>query len=357
MKRILLNPGPVTVTDDVIHACHEQNCHREDDVKRAVEAIKSNLVKLVTIDVDEFRVVLFASSGTGALEATLLSTIKRNSFPLVISNGAYGRRISEILEKADVAAYTLEYKWGTPIDFDQIDGLLKEGLFKTVIMVHHETTTGLLNPIKGVGSLARKYGCTYIVDAISSIGGVPLDIKECFIDYLVGVGNKCIQGLPGLSFVICRKEHIEKLNEISPSLYLDLVSEYHYQEREKSLRFTAPVQIIYALEQALQELRYEGVVQRNRRYSENYDTLVEGYQKLGFELFENKPASKLIATFYYPKKFDFDAFHDKMYARKYVIYPGMLTQDKTFRIAVMGDINSNDIDCFISASKQVLSYE
>lgn len=360
-RRILLNPGPVTVSKTVRDALLQpDNCHREKDIQQKIQSIRNDLVELSKSK--DYTSTLFFSSGTGAMESVIGSAIPKwetgkqdQDFTLIVDNGAYGKRMEDIANILHIPFICERFHWGKPIDLEGVKKSLESRMFSHILVVHHETTTGILNPIKEIGQLAKEYGCTYIVDAISSFGGIPFDINNCNIDFLVGTGNKCIQGFPGISFVISRKEEMNNCDAIGPkSLYFDLYSEWKSQE-EGGFRFTAPVQIIYALEQALKELKKETVKKRYKRYKQNYDTLIDGFcNDLKFELYPTETPSKLLATFYEKEYVNFDTFHDRLYDRGYVIYPGKLTDEDTFRIGVMGDINKKDIEQFISVCSKTL---
>jgi len=360
MRRVLLNPGPVTISDSVRNALSlPDNCHREKEMCDMIRKIRNDLVSFAGGD-DSYTSALFVSSGTGALESVLCS-IESHDYILIISNGAYGERAKEILDmhKRFPDRSVMEYlfvdsDWGSPVKISQIKLALESGVFSHVFVVHHETTTGILNPIKEIGKLAKDNHCTYIVDAISSFGGIPFNIKECNIDFLIGTANKCIQGVPGLSFVIAKKREIEVLQNSSQSYYFNLYKEWKNQEEKGMFRFTSPVQVIYAFNQALDELRQETIDKRYQRYSESYDTLLTGFKGFGFKLYPTDTPSKLLATFIADMNFSFDKFHDKLYDKGYVIYPGKLIDERTFRIAVMGNINKDDINEFLKVSKRVL---
>lgn len=363
MRRVLLNPGPVTISEIVRKALMKpDNCHREKEIINVIQDIRKSLVWF-SGGGDEYTSTLLVSSGTGALESALISAIRSqkedwkegerpNDCVLVLSNGAYGKRIEDIYAKyKSIKVISINEEWGKPISLKKVEEAFESRMFGYVVMVHHETTTGLLNPIKEVGDLAKKYNCTFIVDAISSFGGIPLNVKECNIDYLVGVPNKCIQGLPGVSFVIAKKSCMEAPKDIDKSFYLDLDAEWKHQEETGMFRFTSPIQILYVFQRALQELKRETIKHRYERYSKNYDTLVQG---MPFDLFKTNTPSKLLATFYFPRTFNFNKFHDALYKRGFVIYPGKLQKEKTFRVAVMGDITKINILIFLKTVKSVI---
>ena len=351
MRSILLNPGPVTVSKSVKKAlCHDDICHREKEFTDIINKIKEDLV-LISRGGDDYEATLFCGSGTLAMEVILSSVVKQNDRILIISNGLYGDRFAEMAKIHNIDFFEHKSGWGKEIDLKAIEVLLRTRSFSHVFVIHHETTTGILNPIKEIGYLSKKYGCVYVVDAISSFGGIPFSIKDCKIDFLASVSNKCIQGIPGVCFVISKKSEIEKIRGYNRSYYLDLYDETINQRNKGQMRFTAPTMTIYSFKQALDELQEETVDRRYQRYCKSYKTLVDGLQM--FKLYTKKSPSKLLTTFYQPDCFDFIYFHDKLYEKGYTIYPGLL-KEKTIRIAVMGDIYNKDIEMFLKDAKSVI---
>jgi len=357
----LLNPGPVTTSEAVKKSLLiPDNCHREKEVAEVIKEIREKLVKFVDGG-DEYTSILFASSGTGAMEAVVTSVIPE-AFPgstepnrvLILSNGAYGNRFSTMTGLASGALLFETSRFGKELDLKEIKSILETRGFNSVLVVHHETTTGILNPIKEIGKLAKQYNCLYIVDAISSFGGIPFSVKDCQIDFLIGTANKCIQGIPGISFVIAKKDELEKTRCICRNLYFRLFEEEKHQREYGIFRYTAPVQILYAFRTAIRELEEETIEKRYKRYCKSYDVLLNGMDNLGFKLYNDSSPSHLLATFYYPdSNWNFDLFHDKLYERGFVIYPGKLSFG-TFRIAVMGDITYKEIKNFLKNAKEVL---
>ena len=225
-------------------------------------------------------------------------------------------------------------------------------------MVHRETTTGIINSIENFSELGKKYGHSLILDAISSYAGVPIDLETTPIDYLISTSNKCIQGMAGLAFVISSKSELVRLKDIPPrSFYLSLYDQYDYIEKTGQMRFTPPVQIIYALRQAIDEYFEEGKESRYNRYTENWQTLRSGLKQLGFKLLLNpEDESHILLTVIEPDnpKYDFDKMHDLLYEKGFTIYPGKVGGQRTFRLANMGAINPTDINMFLIGMANVL---
>ncbi len=359
-RKILLNPGPSTTTDTVKEALIVPDiCPREKEFGAIMQDIRENLVKIVGGG-DNYTSVLFGGSGTAAMEATICSVISPIKKILIINNGAYGTRMIEIAKTYNIPFIELKFDESQKIDSDRIKQVLEwDKHIGYVAVVHHETTTGILNPIEEIGKLAKENNCVFIVDTISSFAGVPFGIKECNIDFMISTSNKCIQGMAGVAFVICKKSELEKIKEYTPkSFYLDLYTQYKYLEETGQTRFTPPVQVIYALKQAIKEFFDEGVGNRYNRYKRNYLVLTKGLSKMGFKflLKDDVEHSQLLTTVFEPddSNFSFDVLHDKLYEKGFTIYPGKLSNKNTFRIAVMGAIDHKDIEKFLSVLRDVL---
>ena len=353
-RNILLNPGPVTTTNSVKMAQVVPDiCPREKDFGRLLNSISKDLTNLSGNNLD-YVTILFGGSGTAGLDATINSVVAPKSKILVINNGAYGKRMAEIATTYSIDLHELKFRWNEIADTKEIEKVLKKDKkIQYVAVVHHETTTGILNPLKKIGNLAKKYKKTFIVDAISSFGGIPFNINECNIDFMVSVANKCLQGMPGICFVVCKKKELEKLkNYPKRSYYLNLFEQYQFFRDKQEMRFTPPVQIAYSLRKAIDELLEEGIHNRCKRYVRNFKVLKEGIAKLGFHtLLKPEHESRLLITVKYPKhpNFRFEELHDRLYAKGFTIYPGKIGALQTFRLAVIGDLKVNDIDNFLVA--------
>lgn len=359
-RNILLNPGPATTTDSVKNALVVPDiCPREKEFGDLIQEIRKDLVKIAGGD-ENYTSILFAGSGTATMDSAISSVVPPNTKILILINGAYGIRFAEIARTYNIGVVVLESEIGKKINLDQLEKILKKDKdISCIAVTHHETTVGILNPIKEIGEISKRYGKIFIVDTVSSFAGVPIDIKKFNIDFMMSTSNKCIQGMAGLAFVICKKAALENLKEIKPrSYYLDLYSQYESLENNNQTRFTPPVQVTYALKQAIKEFFEEGAKNRIKRYRENYLVLKEGLKELGFKFFMGPDVeeSNILTTIYYldHPNFDFNILHDKLYERGFTIYPGKITDKDTFRIAVMGAINSQDIRNFLIVLKEVL---
>ena len=359
-RNILLNPGPATTTDSVKKALVIPDiCPREKEFGDLMQEVRKDLVKIAGGD-EDYTSILFAGSGTAVMESTISSVVPPNKKILIIINGAYGFRFAEIARTYNIEVVELKFEFGKKIELEQVEAILKaDDDIACVAVTHHETTVGILNPIKEIGEITKIFRKTLIIDTISSFAGVPINIKDFNIDFMMSTSNKCIQGMAGVAFVICKKSSLEKLRTIKArSYYLDLFRQYEYLEKDSQTRFTPPVQIIYALKQAILEFFEEGAENRIKRYKENYRILKEGLKKLNFKFLmkDDVVESNILTTIYYldHPNFNFDGLHDKLYKRGFTIYPGKITNLNTFRIAVMGAIYTADIKNFIKALGKVL---
>lgn len=362
-RKILLNPGPVTISERVRKALlWPDMCHREKEFTDTIQSIRKDLVELVNGG-SEYTAILFSGSGTTVMEAAMMSIpYPPNCFGhgrsdiLIIENGVYGARFASMANViADVSYCSFTVPWGTKINVSKVERMIEDKSFSHVFVTHHETTTGILNPIEEVGKICRKHDVKLVADAISSVGAVPIDIKKCNVDYLLGTSNKCIQGIPGVGFVIARKKELMKTSNVVRSVFLNLYKEYKSQKEKGLMRFTAPTYSIFALRAALDELRDEGIENRYKRYCKSYDVLERGLcNNFGFKLFDTPVKSKILGTFCMPDGFDFNDFHDKLYSRGFTIYPGKVLDERTFRVAVMGDLHERDIKNFLKAVGEVM---
>ncbi|HCO21893.1 MAG: 2-aminoethylphosphonate--pyruvate transaminase [Gimesia sp.] len=345
---LLLTPGPLTTTRSVREAMLADYSTWDVDYNQRVMEIRERLVRLAT-DSNDYTSVLMQGSGTFSVEATIGSVIPSDGKLLVISNGAYGSRIAQIARCLKIPLQELSYSETEPPDLAQIRATLAADSDIThVAMVHCETTTGMINPAQEVGKLVHAAGKDYILDAMSSFGGIPLSMEEFHVDYLISSANKCIQGVPGFGFVIANRQKLEQTKGLARSLSLDLYDQWNEMEHKGGKwRYTSPTHVVNAFLQALDELDAEGgIAARHARYQENQSTLVTEMQKRGLQtLLPRELQSPIITSFYYPESpsFQFNQFYDELKQRRYVIYPGKISQAETFRIGNIGHVFPADI--------------
>jgi 2-aminoethylphosphonate-pyruvate transaminase len=278
---------------------------------------------------------------------------------VVVVNGAYGRRIAKMASLFGIEVRTLEFPENRKVDARKVESELSDSADAAMLaVVHCETTTGIVNPIEDLGAVAQAAGAQYFVDAMSSFGAIPINLSKCGIDYLVSSANKCVEGVPGFSFVLARRSSLKETREYARSLSLDLYDQWAGLERNGQFRFTPPTHALLAFHQALLELEAEGgVAGRAERYRANYQTLIEGMRELGFEEYlASEDQVHIITSFRYPSDtgFDFGEFYDRLNARDYVIYPGKVSNADCFRIGNVGRIFKSDIAGLLAAIAEVL---
>ncbi|EOV8086252.1 2-aminoethylphosphonate--pyruvate transaminase [Providencia huaxiensis] len=360
---LLLTPGPLTTSKTVKDAMLFDSCTWDDDYNLGVvQNIRQQLVTLAT-DKKGYSSVLLQGSGSYAVEAVLGSAIGAKEKIFIISNGAYGARMAQMAEGLGISHCIYDCGEVSLPDLQQIEQILQQDNQIThIAMVHCETTTGILNPIEKVAKLAKQYQKRYIVDAMSSFGGIPMDIAELNIDFLISSANKCIQGVPGFAFVIARTEALERCKGRSRSLSLDLYAQWRCMEDfQGKWRFTSPTHTVLAFAQALKELTQEGgVAARFQRYQRNQHKLVSGMRELGFTtLLEDSLHSPIITAFFSPNSpdYQFKKFYQNLKSQGFVIYPGKVSQSDCFRIGNIGEVYEKDIDALLLAIEKAIYWE
>ncbi len=355
-RKILLNPGPGTTAQSIKEALIVNDiCPREEEFGEVMNKIAEGLLKMGNGQ-DDYEACLFAASGTGAVEAILTSALDATKKVLIVTNGAYGIRMRQICESYKLPYETI-HGFGDYPDVKAISKRLTEGDFTHLAVIHHETSTGMMNPLEEISALCTDHEVTLIVDAMSSYGAYPIDLKKLNIGFLAASSNKCIHGVAGLSFVLFHKEQVREIETSTGNFYFDLYKQWKYLKEKKQLRFTPPVQVCYAFKQAIEETLKETPVKRYKRYQQNWQILHDGLKELGFEFFlpEEQQSKILIAvkrTGILPK--DFDHFHDHLYERNITIYPGVIPETDTFRMAVIGDLYEEDLKYVISEIRSYL---
>jgi 2-aminoethylphosphonate-pyruvate transaminase len=351
---LLLTPGPLTTTAGVKAVMMRDWCTWDEDYNRLVQAIRGELTALATAE-PGYTSVLIQGSGTFGVEAAVTTAVPDTGKLLVLANGAYGRRIGQIAERSRIPFRVVDSGELCPPDPDETAAVLREDPSIThVAVVHCETTTGMLNPVAAIGRAVKSGGRCFIVDAMSSFGGIPLDAAAIGADYLISSANKCIQGVPGFAFVVARRQELEKTRGRARSLSLDLYDQWATMEAHQGKwRFTSPTHVVRAFFQALQELKAEGGIgARHARYRENHRLLADGMQALGFEpLLPAALRSPIITAFHRPADpaYDFRDFYDRLKTQGFVIYPGKVTERETFRIGTIGDVHPADIRRLLQA--------
>ncbi len=354
----LFTPGPLTTSATVKQAMLRDLGSRDATFIEIVRDIRRRLV-LLGGGSDEYTAVLMQGSGTYGIEATLSSVIPPNGRLLLLINGAYGERMLRIAEVQHIPVAKLVFPENTQPDAHALDTALSADPTITHIgVVHCETTTGIINPVNVYGEIVQKHQRTLIVDAMSSFGAYPIDLKACGIDFLISSANKCIEGVPGFSFILARKESLVAARGFARTLSLDLVAQWRGLDGDGQFRFTPPTHVLLAFHQALIELEQEGGVEaRGMRYRMNYETTLEGMQRMGFQPYlQQEDQGYIITSFYYPEhsRFDFPEFYQKLSEKGYIIYPGKLSHADCFRIGHVGRLDCNDVKALLGAIAETL---
>ena len=344
----LLTPGPLTTTDSVKQEMLFDHCTWDDDYKSITQDIRKKLLELAHVSEDEYTVVLMQGSGTFGVEAVLSSVIANDDKLLIVANGAYGERMVDIAEHAGICHVVYNEVYYKVPDAQKVAEILDNDPSIThVSMVHSETTSGILNDIEAVAKAVKARTRTMIVDAMSSFGGVDIPVGEWGIDFIISSANKCIQGVPGFSFVIADREKLIARKGKARSLSLDLYDQWETMNKDGKWRFTSPTHVVLAFSQALKEMEEEGgIPARSRRYTENNKLLIQKMAELGIHPYiDAEHQGPIITTFYYPENhtFSFTEMYTYIKERGYAIYPGKVTEADTFRIGNIGEIYRDDI--------------
>ncbi|CAM2981979.1 2-aminoethylphosphonate--pyruvate transaminase [Vibrio mytili] len=360
---LLLTPGPLSTSETVRKAMLKDWCTWDDEYnKEIVEVIRSKLVQLATKQ-PGYTSVLMQGSGTSSVEATIGSAIGKEGKLLAVDNGAYGARIAQIATYLNIPCHVISSGETSLPHLNEVEtALATDPTITHVAIVHCETTTGMLNPIADFAAIAKTYGKVLILDAMSSFGGIPMDIAELDIDFMISSANKCIQGVPGFGFVIAKQSELEKCQGQARSLSLDLYDQWHCMEMNHGKwRFTSPTHTVRAFYQALLELEQEGGVEaRHQRYQTNQKTLVAGMRSLGFKpLVDDALHSPIITSFYSPTHSDyqFKTFYTRLKEQGFVIYPGKVSNADCFRIGNIGEVYPTDIERLLVAISNAMYWQ
>lgn len=356
---ILLNPGPVNVSDRVRKALAIPDmCHRESECGELIQNVRQKLLQAFVPGAEsEYTAILLTGSGTAAVEAAVLSCLPMAKRVLTINNGMYGQRISDIVTSQRLGIPEIKLDWDTVPDLEKIRTVLKlHKEVQTVAIVHHETTVGLINPVNEIAKMVDDMNRVCVVDSVSGLGGESLDIAGSHMYVVAGTAGKCIQGFPGASFVLIRTGFIERIAKYPKrSMYLNL-SRYFEAQEQGSVPFTPAIQVYAALDEALNELLEEGVQNRIQRYARSAALIREGLGALGIKaVLPSERQSNSLTAFYLPEGLIYQDLHDRLKARGYVIYAGQgHLSDKIFRVANMGALTQADFEGFVTVFKEIV---
>ena len=358
--KLLFTPGPLTTSLTVKQAALRDLGSRDQEFVAMVREIRRKLLELGGVADRGFEAILIQGSGTFAIESVLSSTVPPNGKVLAVINGAYGRRIAQIAQALKIAVTELSCPEDQRPDKVRLgQALAADPSISHVAVVHSETSTGMINPVREIGEIVKHFNRIYFVDAMSSFGGMPLNLLDCRIDYLVSSANKCIEGIPGFAFVLAQREALLATAGFARSVSLDLLAQWRGLEFDGQFRFTPPTHALLAFHQALRELEAEGGVEgRAARYRTNFEVLSQGMGELGFEGYlRPEDRGYIISSFHYPRdpKFNFGVFYARLSDKGFVIYPGKVSMADCFRVGCIGHIFPDDMRGLLGAIRQTLA--
>ncbi len=355
----LLTPGPLTTAFETKEAMLRDWGSWDGDFRAMTSHLRRELLAMIGDENSEFDCVPMQGSGTFTVEAMLGSLLPRDSKCLVLVNGAYGQRIVKTLQYVARDHVVIDKgDYLPPRGYEVAEALANDPAITHVIVVHCETSSGILNPVEEISQATYTAGCKLLIDSMSAFGAIDLKCNEIRYEAIVSSSNKCIEGVPGFGFVIARKNALEAAKGNCHSLSLDLYDQWANMEKTGQWRFTPPTHVVAAFIEALRMHAQEGGVSaRGARYAQNRDTMVAGMRGLGFEtLLSDHWLSPIIVTFFNPvdKNFDFQEFYRIMKDRGFIIYPGKLTVADSFRIGCIGQIDELVMNNVVQAAKEAL---
>lgn len=359
-RNVLLNPGPATTTDTVKMAQVVPDiCPREKEFAGLMKGLRADLLKVVHAPADQYTSVLFCGSGTINIDVCINSLVPEGKKILVVNNGAYNTRAVEVCQMYHIPHIDLKFSVYEQPDLSKVEQTLKENPDVAVVYCcHHETGTGILNPIREIGDQAHKHGAIFITDTTASLGMIPLDVVKDNVDFCMASAQKGLMAMSGLSFIIGKTDIIKaSKNYPTRSYYCNLYLQYEYFEKTGEMHFTPPVQTIYATIQALKEYFEEGEEAKFARHRAVYEAIHEGLDKLGLDTaIDRNIESGLVVSVKYPDNpnWSFEKVHDYCYERGFTIYPGKISTTNTFRLCALGKIYPQDIKDFFVVFKEAL---
>ena len=357
MDKKLLTPGPLTTSMTTKEAMLHDWGSRDKKFIDLNSSIRESLVKLIDGE-DNYQCVPMQGSGTFAVESMVSSLTSKDSKILILINGAYGQRMKKMCTYLNRDFIEYEVAEHEVHELVKIEELIDNNDLTHVFTVYCETTSGILNPIEDIAKLVESKKLSLFIDAMSAFGALPLSAKNVSFDAVAASSNKCLEGVPGVGFILVKNNVIQNAKGNSHSLSLDLYDQWQAMEKNKQWRFTPPTHVLAAFSQAIKEHEKEGGVQgRYNRYKNNCDIIFNGMKELGFEqLLPENLQAPIIITFKQPNdsNFNFDKFYNALSDKNFLIYPGKLTVAETFRIGCIGDLNENDMKETLSAIKEVI---
>lgn len=359
-RNILLNPGPATTTDTVKMAQVVPDiCPREKEFAEMMKGLRKDLLKVAHGIEGKHTAVLFCGSGTINIDICLNSLLPANKKVLIVNNGAYSTRAVEVCQYYELPHINLKFSVYERPDLSQVEQTLKDNQdIALVYTTHHETGTGLLNPIREIGEIAHRHNCVFITDTTSSLGMIPFDIEKDNVDFCMASAQKGLQAMTGLSFIIGNDQMIRESKAYPKrSYYCNLYMQYDFFNRTGEMHFTPPVQTIYATRQALNEYFTEGEEAKFARHRRVFNAIHDGLAALGLkDIIKREWQSGLVVSVLYPDNpnWDFEKIHDYCYDRGFTIYPGKISTTNTFRLCALGAIDKEDIESFFIVLRQAM---
>ncbi len=351
--KILLTPGPLTTTLRTKLAMLKDWGSWDADFNAVTASVRHSLLGILHGH-DSHVVVPLQGSGTFSVEAAIATLVPHDGHVLVLDNGAYCKRAARISSLMGRRCTVLGFDDSVQVDPAALEqALLADASITHVVLIHCETSAGVLNPLQAVADVCATHARGLIVDAMSSFGALDIDARKTRFDALVAASGKCLEGVPGIGFVFIRKAVLDACAGRSQSLAMDLYDQYQYMEKTTQWRFTPPTHVVVALHEAMAQFEQEGgQPARLARYRSNCDALLQGMAALGFKPFLD-PAiqAPIIVTFHAPQhpKYDFKTFYAAVRAHGFLLYPGKLTQVETFRVGCIGAIGTNEIEQAVHA--------
>ena len=354
--KILLNPGPVNISSRVRQAMMKEDiCHREVEFSSLQTAIREKLCSVYDLD-EKWAAVLISGSGTAAMEAMLSSLTGKQDKLLILENGVYGERMSRIAEIHGLNHLVQHQPWGHAIELDMLRKNLDQGV-SVLAMVHHETTTGRLNNILEIAKVCDEYHVPILLDGVSSFGAEAIAFEDWNIMACAATANKCLHGVPGISFVVLNREFLQKVTSHANTLYLDLKN-YLKNQDEGGTPFTQAVQSMYALDEALDEHHEQGGWQaRQKRYQERLKIVDNGLNAMGVHTYiPLEDVSCVLHSYRLPDGHDYQSFHDSLKDAGFVIYAGQgRLSESVFRISMMGDLDESVAHRFVETVRSIVN--
>lgn len=357
-RPILLNPGPVTLSERVRQALlREDLCHREPEFAELILDIKTRLLQVYPEATKDYEAIILTGSGTSAVEAMLSTLIPPSGKALVVANGVYGERMAKMIQTHNKPLTVVKSAWGEPMNLNAVENCLNQDSTIThLVAVHHETTTGRLNDIEKLGEICYNKNIVLLLDCVSSFAAETLKFSQWNLEACAATANKCLHGVPGLSFVVVKKSVFESRPSAANTLYLDLYP-YQKQQQEGYSPFTQAVQISYALQEALKELEdLGGWKTRQQLYQYRSHQIQNKLQSLGIQtLLEPQAYSCVLKSYQLPTGYTYQQIHDYLKQSGFVIYAGQGgLENSIFRIANMGDIQEIEIQYLLECFEKLL---